>query len=173
MKNTMADTPKYEVAPKRPSLMDLATVLSPWTHIEQIRLVKSQVESKPIEVVESSPLQHTFDATTAVNRESGTIDVRASLTVMVADFFRMEAEYLLNYKVRKDIPIPDEVASAFGKMNGIHNVWPYWREYVQSVSTRAGMPPITLPLMTGASMLAYYSEKEKAGKPENSPSTAE
>ncbi len=173
MKSIMADAPKHEVAPKRPSLMDLATAIAPWTHIKQIRLVKSLIESKPIDLVEPSSLQHTFDAATTMNQDGGTIDVHAFLTVSAGDFFRIDADFLLNYSIDKNIPISEELAAAFGKMNGIHNVWPYWREYVQSASTRVGIPPITLPLMTGASMLAYYSEKEKASVPVNSPSTAE
>ena len=67
----------------------------------------------------------------------------------------------------------DEFAGAFGKMNGIHNVWPYWREYVQSVSTRAGMPPVTLPLMTGTAIADYYAEKERTSEVVDSSVAAE
>jgi hypothetical protein len=162
------DAPKREVAPIQPSLMDLSTAIAPLTRIRQIRLVKSSIESKPIEIPESSPLQHSFDATASLNQEAGTLDVYASLAVTAGDFLRIEAEFLLNYTIAKAIPIPDEVIAAFGKMNGIHNVWPYWREYVQSVSMRAGFPPVALPLMTGASMLEYYAEKERAAASENS-----
>jgi hypothetical protein len=93
--STMADAPNREVAPKRPSLMDLGTVLAPWTHIKQIRLVRSLIESKPFDLAEPFPLQHSFDAATTMDEERSTIDVHASLTVSVGDFFRIEAEFLL------------------------------------------------------------------------------
>lgn len=35
---------------------------------------------------------------------------------------------------------------SFAKANGMLNVWPYWRDFVQSSVQRAGLPPLTLPL---------------------------
>ncbi len=35
---------------------------------------------------------------------------------------------------------------AFAGTNGLLNVWPYWRELVQSFTLRAGLPALTLPL---------------------------
>jgi hypothetical protein len=34
----------------------------------------------------------------------------------------------------------------FGSHNVGYDVWPYWREYVQSVCTRLGIPPIPVPM---------------------------
>jgi hypothetical protein len=159
--NSMGANLNREVIPARPSLMDLSTAIAPFIHIRQIRLVKSAVESNSLDVVEPSQLQHSFDATTVLNQEAGTLSVRASLMVSAGEFVQIDADFLLDYSVDKPSPVSDEMATAFGKMNGIHNVWPYWREYVQSISVRVGLPPITLPLMTGSSMLAYYAQKDK------------
>jgi hypothetical protein len=143
--------------------MDLSVAIAPYTHIKPmgIRLLKSVIESHSIDISEPSPLQHSFDARATLDREAGTLSVYASLTLSAGALVRIDAEFVLDYGVDKAIPITDEAATAFGRMNGIHNVWPYWREYVQSTSMRVGLPPITLPLMTGASMLAYYAEKDK------------
>jgi hypothetical protein len=55
---------------------------------------------------------------------------------------RVEARYDL-----PDSEPPTELQiKAFAKTNGMLNVWPYWREYVQSATLRAGLPPLTLPL---------------------------
>ena len=150
-----------EVTPTPPSLMELSIAISPWTHIKQIRLLKSTIESKSIDVAETFQLQHSFDATTVLDREAGLLSVYASLTVSAGKFVQIVAEFILEYSFDKSTPITDEIATAFGRMNGVHNVWPYWREYVQSISMKVGLRPITLPLMTGASMLAYYTEKDK------------
>ena len=78
------------------------------------------------------------------------------------DLLRVTAEFILDYRVDESLTgIPDEAATAFGKMNGIHNIWPYWREYVQSTSMRAGFPPIAIPLMTVGSMLAHYARRKR------------
>lgn len=152
-----------KVAPKPPSLMQLSTALSPWTHIRQIRLVESSVKSK----IEGQPgavqLEHTFDATTLVDRDNKALTVRAHLTISAGDVLVVEADFLLDYSVDDQglaiIASSEPMAAAFGKINGIFNTWPYWREYVQSSATRAGLPPLTIPLMTGASVLAYYEAK--------------
>ena len=153
--------PKREVVPTGPSLMELSVTIAPFTHLEQIRLSKSSIESKSIDVSSDAQLKHSFDATTILNREAGTLSIRASLTVVAGDFVQIDADFVLDYSFDKSIPITDEVATAFGRINGIHNVWPYWREYVQSTSMRVGLPPIILPLMTGTSICDYYVEKDK------------
>ncbi len=35
---------------------------------------------------------------------------------------------------------------AFANVNGTYNVWPYFRELVQSMASRVGMPPIVVPV---------------------------
>jgi preprotein translocase subunit SecB len=35
---------------------------------------------------------------------------------------------------------------SFAKSNGMLNIWPYWREYVQAATQRAGLAPLTIPL---------------------------
>ena len=67
----------------------------------------------------------------------------------------------------------DRIAMAFGKINGIFNIWPYWREYVQSSISRIGLPPVAIPLMTGASVVAYYNAKEAFLTPQVAPAREE
>jgi hypothetical protein len=149
-----------EPATKQPSLMDLSVAIAPWIHIKQVRLAKSRIESGASDIATLTKLEHTFDATTEFDREAKRLSVRAFLTVAAGDLLRISAEFILEYSVDESpVGITDEAASAFGKMNGIHNVWPYWREYVQSSSARVGLFPLTVPLATGASILAHYAAK--------------
>ena len=78
--------------------------------------------------------------------------------------FQLEAEFLLNYKVNSFEGITDEQLDAFGKMNGIYNAWPYWREYIQSTTVRMGLPALTLPVLTGETIQRMYEDKEAAAK---------
>ena len=131
-------------------------------HIKQIRLQKSSVESKVGDVPAISPLQHGFDAVTTVDKENGSLSVLASLSVRAGDVLKIDAEFVLDYLIDKPaLEMPGEVTRAFGRMSGIHNVWPFWREYVHSMSMRTGLPPVVLPLVTHATMLAYYAKKEE------------
>ena len=47
-----------------------------------------------------------------------------------------------------DLPAAD--VEYFGKINGIFNAWPYWREYLQGTLQRMGLPQLTLPLLSAA-----------------------
>lgn len=55
---------------------------------------------------------------------------------------RISAEYDLPEDAN---PTPAQI-KAFAKTNGMLNVWPYWREFVQAATLRAGLPPLTMPL---------------------------
>lgn len=46
----------------------------------------------------------------------------------------------------------------FGRYNVAYHVWPYWREYVQSVCARIGVPPIPVPMYR-------LPQREPAGEP--------
>ena len=50
------------------------------------------------------------------------------------------------YIVPSELSFSAKQIHAFVRTNGMLNVWPYWREFVQSVTGRAGLPPLTLPL---------------------------
>ena len=59
---------------------------------------------------------------------------------------RIHAKYLLQYGLRDFDGIEQEHLDSFGRLNGIHNAWSYWREYVQSITTRMGIPALTVPV---------------------------
>jgi len=35
----------------------------------------------------------------------------------------------------------------FANVNGVFNCWPYWREFVQNITTRMGLPSLIVPLL--------------------------
>ncbi len=156
----MSIEPKREVTPKEPSLMEMSLGIAPFTQIKQIRLLESHIKSKSTDISDVQ-IESSFDATTTFSKDAGTLSVRASLAVAAGDFVQIDADFMLDYSIKESSPITDEGAAAFGRINGIHNAWPYWREYVQSTSMRVGLPPIALPLMTGTAIRDYYVEKDK------------
>ncbi len=57
----------------------------------------------------------------------------------------ISASFLLTYIKKKDIEISKEFADIF-KKNSIELVsWPYFREFVQNIISRMGLPILTLP----------------------------
>jgi hypothetical protein len=70
----------------------------------------------------------------------------------------IEASFCTSYgeKSQPDPLIPDDDGSAetllayvehFMTINPISHAWPYWREFVQSMSSRMGFPALTVPLL--------------------------
>ncbi|WP_169981208.1 hypothetical protein [Tautonia rosea] len=59
---------------------------------------------------------------------------------------RISATFILFYRVDSYEGIEEENLEAFASMNGVFNAWPYWREYVQSMAVRMGLPPIVVPV---------------------------
>ena len=47
-------------------------------------------------------------------------------------------------------------------VNPISHAWPYWREFVQSMSGRMGFPALTVPLLEIVSKKACDARSEKS-----------
>ena len=65
------------------------------------------------------------------------------------------ASFLLVYELTDIDGLTEQHFSEFAKINGVFNAWPYWREYVQSATSRMGLPPLTIPVM------CLYKPKKK------------
>jgi preprotein translocase subunit SecB len=78
--------------------------------------------------------------------------VNASLSLAASEsqdskvFFQIAARFRIKYSLSILGGIEQRNLDAFAMYNGLYNVWPYWREFVQSTSARMGMPPIVLPV---------------------------
>ncbi len=66
--------------------------------------------------------------------------------------FGVKAVFLLKYKLNQDEggapPSLDvEDVRAFADFNATYNAWPYWREFVQSMAVRMGLPPVIVRIL--------------------------
>ena len=129
------------------SLLALTAVVASRVQIQGIRLSRSLASSALPAPGTSLRIDFGFNGEATADRESNRIAVRASLRVRAnvaegadspAPAFQIEGEFLLDYRISAFEEISDEQVAAFGKMNGIYNAWPYWREYVQSMTARMG-----------------------------------
>lgn len=58
----------------------------------------------------------------------------------------LDATYLLVYRLKGNEERPDDALQHFAELNGTYNVWPYWRELVQTVAGRIGLASIVVPV---------------------------
>ena len=84
---------------------------------------------------------------------------------------KIEASFCTSYveKSQPDPLIPDDDGSAetllayvehFMTINPISHTWPYWREFVQSMSARMGFPALTVPLLEIAAQKTATQESK-------------
>jgi len=59
----------------------------------------------------------------------------------------VECAYEVDYLLRESFAISAEHKKAFKDGNGIFNIWPYFREYLQSNLQRMGLPPLVAPFL--------------------------
>jgi preprotein translocase subunit SecB len=85
--------------------------------------------------ISATTVELTFDFTLI-----GDVGEPASRAVDIS--LRLNASYRIPAEVATE---PSDI-KAFARSNGMLNVWPYWREFVQSTTSRAGLPPLTVPL---------------------------
>jgi hypothetical protein len=156
-----------EIASQKHSLIDLAMALVPRTKLEAVRLVGSTVASDMEKTGHAMEVQYGVDASSKLDPATNKITVSTKFMTRAGtpssegqtdDVLRIEAEFRVVYSVDSMDGIEEKHVDAFGRMNGVYNVWPYWREYVQSTTVRLGFPPIVLPLLTVTSLLDLYNQ---------------
>jgi len=90
---------------------------------------------------------------------------------------KIEATYCTSFSMPLDlVPDLEDSDETFRvwreycfKVNPISTAWPYWREFVQSMSTRMGFPALTVPLLEITAKKAV--EKEAKSQPVKKGST--
>ena len=61
-------------------------------------------------------------------------------------FLTIAADFLLVYRIDDATGLDDTAFKNFAEVNGTYNAWPYWREFVQSITTRMDLPTLTIPV---------------------------
>ncbi len=74
------------------------------------------------------------------------VNLSASVESETAPIFQIEATFQLDYAITGQI---DSAAlNEFARFYAVHNVWPFWRQYVFSMANQAGLPTPEIPLNT-------------------------
>ena len=134
---------KERISPKEYS--DMMSSIS----LVRINLVKSNVWLK-----EQNISGHTIDLnvkmklTSSQGKETASFLTSYKLTGSAkdgqAEVFSLSADFDIIYAKLKEIDLSKEFVDEF--RNSIELIsWPYFREYVQSMTARMGLPPLTLP----------------------------
>lgn len=61
--------------------------------------------------------------------------------------FSITAKYGAIYTSKTEVHFADEKVTKFSQIVGLNVIWPYWREFVQTITSRMSIPPLSLPLI--------------------------
>jgi hypothetical protein len=148
-------TPTQE-ASAHPSPVEEAGAVADRVEIRNVRLLSSRCQqpgaAPPAGVGFAVKLSHV--TRTQVNEVDRVITVLAAFRFLagpanapdVAPVISVAAEFQLTYSVTDLTGLTETQFRRFGELNGIYNAWPYWREFLQSTTSRMGLAPFTLPV---------------------------
>jgi hypothetical protein len=126
-----------------------------------VRDLIANVQLSDVRLKDSSATTHVRDVKIlnepAVSISHGTKVLHRSLTARVdksdevnpADPapIQITVTFAMTYLMPDAGAYPDDVLDEFARINAVFNAWPYWREYVQSTTSRMNLPPMVLPVM--------------------------
>jgi hypothetical protein len=58
----------------------------------------------------------------------------------------VNVSFELTYSIPESMHVTDEELSAFARVNGVFNAWPYFREFVHASVARMGLPSVIVPI---------------------------
>lgn len=140
---------------RAPSKIDLAGLVSERVQIRDVHLVESSARRQSSRGPGPNRLDVTIGVSTELHPEENRIVVHAKLSLVGRleneqtreERLRIEVLNDLAYGVHSTEGLGKEHLAAFGELNGVYHIWPYWREYVQSTCARMGFPTLTMPVL--------------------------
>jgi hypothetical protein len=148
--------------------VDLSPLL-PQVQLHDLRLLNTSCSVPAAGPPKPMPeLRQSITVNSSRTTQPPAIMVQISFSLVGADAekgdgLRVEAMFGLMYLTRSPDAVSPEVLAAFSQTVGVQNVWPYWREFVQSMTGRMGLPPLRMPLLNPA-QLTFTPDQKPAGQ---------
>ena len=130
--------------------------------IEDVRLVEANVATRVRSPSDTGAVDLLVNREAEISEhqeENGTFFVMATMRAQLVPeqakedaLVSIETRFELEYRLPEGFRVDPQTLTAFAETNGIYNIWPYWREFVQSTFVRMGLPPLVLPLLRAREM---------------------
>lgn len=132
----------------------LAFAVHQHSSLQQIRLVRAKIASALRPENAEEKLQVVFqhkgkqvEAAAPLFRVAVSFKMTGKRTDDGVAAVVVECDFEADYEMAEGFALSPEAARAFKDGNAIFNVWPYFREYLQSSLQRMGLPPLTAPFL--------------------------
>jgi preprotein translocase subunit SecB len=136
--------------------MELARQLLPFADLQMIQLIGSEIATEPDRQEHVSPFTVCIEDMTVrlVRLEGARLEGDARFAVSSTDtseskklVFNISCTFRVGYEIQNEFQPSNEQCTAFLNCYAVFNVWPYVREFVQSVTQRMGINPPPLPFL--------------------------
>ena len=120
--------------------IDLAVEVSKRVELSDVHLVRCMSELLSFPTEKDNIHEVTGFANANIDAENNTIFIIVHFNLFTAnehnvELARVEAEFLLVYKAKSLDGLAESNYDAFADYNGVFNAWPYWREFVNNMTT--------------------------------------
>ncbi len=124
--------------------------------IEDVRLVEATAETKVRSPADTGAVDLLVNRAAEISerQDNGTFFVVAKMrTQLVPEqaqeepLVSIETSFEIRYGLPEGFHVDPQTLTTFAETNGVYNAWPYWREFVQSMFARMGLPPVVLPVL--------------------------
>ncbi len=145
---------KQKKTGKKSSISDLPGLLvSDRVQLEDVRLIECQCSQQPCLTKGKKAFNIEHSAQAQIDSVGGYLLVIAKFLFegftegqMDKPVVKIEASFLLTYKLDNFEGLTKAGFKQFADMNGVYNAWPYWREFVQNTIARMNLPTLTIPV---------------------------
>ena len=145
-----------------PTNLERAHLVARNVQIESVTLVRSSMETTldPLDSPEELRVSQQYRCRHDLGQEGGRLLVaEVSLVLQARDAsapentgrapaFDVSATFHAAYRLQGAESFPEDALQHFADLNGTYNVWPYWRELVQTFTCRAGLGAFVVPVYT-------------------------
>jgi hypothetical protein len=123
--------------------------------IEDIRLVEASVKTRIRSPQDVGEVDLVVDGSASIkeHNKDGSFVVLATIDAKLVprrshedSAISIRAAFELQYSLPPKFSVSRRNLDAFAQINGVFNAWPYWREFVESMTARMHLPPLILPV---------------------------
>jgi hypothetical protein len=159
-----------------PDVMNGATEVGPAAKLITMQLREMHVESLPIDDDDIAVrLGYTHETEIAIETKSVTAAIEFTLHLAKnnedakkSPEVEVRARYAAEYEIESIERFEKTALENFALVNGMFNVWPFWRELAQSILSRVGISGYLLPTLRVKVVKAKKAES-KTMEDSNSP----
>ncbi|MEW6659089.1 MAG: protein-export chaperone SecB [Thermodesulfobacteriota bacterium] len=122
--------------------------------VENVFLLEAKIKSDPsTRSPRGVSLTYNFDVE-ILKREKEKLQIACHFTISAIrkdnpdnPLMNIEAKFAIEYFIQNPKKLKENDIDDFIKIDPVDTAWPYWREFVQNLTSRMGFPALTIPII--------------------------